>query len=52
MKTIKQQQQQTTAKTRRQKAKETKDEKRISVEKLRYDGIVCKFAHCTFNVLD
>ena len=39
--------------TRRQKAKETKEEKRISVEILTgYDDIVCKIALCTFNLLD
>ena len=42
---------------RRQKAKETKEEKqklkRISVENLMgYDDIVCEFAQCTFNLLD
>ena len=37
-----------TNKTRRQKAKETKKEKRISVENLTgYDHIVCEFALCT-----
>ena len=36
-----------------QKAKETKEEKRISVENLTgYDYIVCRFAWCTFNLLD
>ena len=39
-------------KLRRQKAKETKEEKRISVEDLTgYDDIVCEFALCTFNLL-
>ena len=34
---------------RRQKAKETKEEKRMSVENLtRHDNIVCEFALCTF----
>ena len=38
-------------KTRRQKAKETKDEKRMSVENLTgYDDVVCKFALCTLFV--
>ena len=42
---------------RRQKAKETKEEKQklksISVENLMgYDDIVCEFAQCTFNVFD
>ena len=33
----------------RQKAKETKEEKRISVEKITgYSDIVCEFALCTF----
>ena len=42
-----------TKKTRRQKAKEIKDEKRISVENLTgYDDIVCAFAMCAFNLLD
>ena len=37
----------------RQIAKETKEEKRISVENLtRCDNIVCEFALCTFNLLD
>ena len=36
-----------------QKAKETKEEKRISVENLTgYDDIVREFALCTFNLLD
>ena len=40
-------------KTRRQKAKETKEEKIISVENLTgYDDIVCEFALCTFNLFD
>ena len=35
------------------KKKETKEEKRISVENLTgHDVIVCKFALCTFNLLD
>ena len=39
--------------TRRPKAKETKEEKRISVANLMvYDDIVCKFALCAFNLLD
>ena len=43
----------TKAKTRRQKAKETKEEKRISVGNLEgYNYIVCKFALCTFNLCD
>ena len=47
-----QQQQQQTKKTRRQKAKETKEEKTISVENLTgYDDTVWKFALCTFNLL-
>ena len=42
---------------RRQKAKETKEEKQklksISVKNLMgYDDIVCEFAQCTFNVFD
>ena len=43
-----------TNKTRRQKkAKETKEEKGISVENLMgYDDIVCDFALGTFNLLD
>ena len=37
----------------RQKAKETKEETRISVENLTgYGDMVCKFAQCTFNLLD
>ena len=37
----------------RQKAKETAEEKRISVENLTgYDNILCEFALCTFNLLD
>ena len=37
----------------RQKGKETKEEKTISVENLtEYDDTVCKFALCTFNLLD
>ena len=40
-------------KKKRQKAKETKEEKRIFVEKLTgYYDIVCEFSLCTFNVLD
>ena len=39
--------------TRRQKAKETKKEKRISVEnRVGYDDIVCEFDLLTFNLLD
>ena len=39
-------------KARRQKAKETKEEKRICVENLTgNDDIVCEFAVCTFNLL-
>ena len=35
------------------KAKETKEEKRISVEKLKgYNDIMCEFGFCTFNLLD
>ena len=42
---------QTTA-TRKKKPKETKEEKRISVQNLTgYDNIVCEFALCTFNLL-
>ena len=37
-------------KIRRQKAKETKGEKKISVENL--TGYISKFALCTFNLLD
>ena len=41
------------AKTRTQKTKETKEEKRIPVENLtRYNDIICKFDMCTFNLLD
>ena len=37
--------------TRRQKANESKVEKRVSVENLAgYDDIVCEFALCTFNL--
>ena len=37
----------------RQKAKETKEEHRISVENLTgCDDIVCEFALCTLNLLD
>ena len=37
--------------TRRQKANESKVEKRVSVENLTgYDDIVCEFALCTFNL--
>ena len=40
-------------KSRRQKAEETKEEKRISVVNLTgYDDIVCKFSLCTFDLLD
>ena len=40
-------------KTRRQKTKETKEEKRISAEKLRgYEDIICQFALCTFNFIN
>ena len=40
-------------KIRRQKAKETKGEKKISVENLTgYYNIISKFALCTFNLLD
>ena len=43
----------TIQKTRRQKEKETKEKKRVSVENLTgYDDIVCEFALCTFNLLD
>ena len=39
--------------TRRQKAKKTKEEKKISLENLTgYNDIVCEFAMCTFKVLD
>ena len=39
--------------TRKQKAKETKEEKITSVENLTgYDDIVCKFILCIFNLLD
>ena len=42
---------QTNKKTK--KAKETKEEKRISVGNLtKYDDVVCVFAKCTFNLLD
>ena len=45
------QKKQTTA-TRKKKPKETKEEKRISVQNLTgYDNIVCDFALCTFNLL-
>ena len=41
-----------TKKQEDKKAKETKEEKRISLENLTgYDHIVCEFALCTFNVL-
>ena len=41
-----------TKKQEDKKAKETKEEKRISLENLTgYDNIVCEFALCTFNVL-
>ena len=41
------------ATTRRQKAKETKKAKRISVENLTaYDDIVCKLVLRTFKLLD
>ena len=40
-------------KKRIQKAKETKDEKRISVENLTgFDDIVYEFALCSFNLLN
>ena len=40
-------------KTHKEKAKEAKEEKRISLENLmEYDDIVCEFALCTFNVCD
>ena len=40
-------------KTRTQKAKETKEEKRVSMENLTgYDDVICGFALCTFNLLD
>ena len=40
-------------KTRIQKAKETKDEMRISVENLTgFDDIVYEFALCSFNLLN
>ena len=40
-------------KTRRQKAKETKKRKRLTVENLtEYDDAVYEFALCTFNLLD
>ena len=40
-------------KIRRQKAKETKGKKKISVENLTgYYNIISKFALCTFNLLD
>ena len=43
----------TTTIIRKQKAKETKEEKRISVENLtEYDDIVCEYALCTFNLFD
>ena len=39
--------------TRRQKVKETKEEKKISVKNLtRYNNFVCEFALCTFNLFD
>ena len=39
--------------TRKQKAKETKEEKRISVENLAgYDDIVGEFGLCTFGLFD
>ena len=39
--------------TRREKAKETKQEKRVSLENLtRYDGIVREFTLCNFNLFD
>ena len=39
--------------TRRKKAKETKEEKRMSVENLTgYNDIVFEFAMCTFNLFD
>ena len=40
----------THAQKKRQKAKEAKEEKIISVENLtRYNGVVCDFTLCTFN---
>ena len=40
-------------KKKTKKAQATKEEKRITVENLTgYDDIVCKFALCTFNLLD
>ena len=40
-------------KTTRQKAKDTKEEKRVSVKNLTgYDYMVCEFAQCIFNLLD
>ena len=43
----------TTNITRRQIAKETKEEMRTYVENLtEYDDIVCEFPLCTFNLLD
>ena len=39
--------------THKQKAKETKEEKRMPVENLTgYDGIICEFSGRTFNLLD
>ena len=39
--------------TRIQKVKETKVEKKISVENLtEYEDIVCEFVLCTFNLFD
>ena len=43
----------TNKQTRRQKANETKDKKRISVENLTgHADIVCEFVLCTFNLFD
>ena len=43
----------TTTIIRKQKAKETKEEKRISVKNLlEYDDIVCEYALRTFNLFD
>ena len=40
-------------KKKTKKVQATKEEKRITVENLTgYDDIVCKFALCTFNLLD
>ena len=49
---IKKANKQTNKQIRRQKAEETKELKRMSVENLtRYDFIICKFALCTFTYL-